>query len=56
MPGHLTYVEDVIEAIVNAVMVKFDFLGPLFSFDALLGFVSCFDDVPTSSYMDLSGF
>lgn len=49
-----------IEGVVNAVMVKFDFLGPLFSFDALLGFVSCFvscfDDVPTSSYMDLSGF
>ena len=33
-----------------------DFVDPHFSFDVLLGFISCFDDVHDSSFMDLSIF
>ena len=56
MPRYLAYVDNVFEGMVSPIMVKFDLVGPSFSFDALLGFVSYSKNVPTSSCMDLSTF
>ena len=50
------YVDDVFEGTTSPIMVKSELVGPLFSFDVLLDFVSYFDDVPTCLYMDLSFF
>lgn len=54
LPRYLAYVDNVFEGIVSPIMVKFDLVGLSFSFDALLGFVSYSNNVPTSSCMDLS--
>ena len=53
---YLAYDDDAFKGIVSLVMVEFDLMGPPFTFDSLLGFVSCYNDVPTFSYIDLSIF
>nr|CAN69635.1 hypothetical protein VITISV_040266 [Vitis vinifera] len=59
-PGLLTVVahdDDVFEGVTSPVVVESEHVDPSLSFDVLLGFVSCFDDVLTlSSYMDMSLF
>ena len=59
-PGLLTIVahdDDVLEGVISLVVVKFEHVDPLLSFDVLSGFVSRFDDVLVfSSYMDMSLF
>ena len=53
---YLAYDDDAFKGIVSLVMVEFDLIGPPFTFDSLLGFVSYSNDVPTFSYIDLSIF
>ena len=44
------------EGIVSPVERASDLVDPPLSFDVLLGFVSCSDDVTITSFMDLSIF
>ena len=49
--------DDVFEGVINLVVVESDHVHPPLSFDVLLGFIFCVDDVPIlSSYMDMSIF
>ena len=53
-PGLLTVVahdDDIFEGVISPAVVEFEHVDPLLSFDVLLGFVSCFDDVPTLSHI-----
>ena len=49
-------VDDLFEGTIGLVEGAFDFVDPPLSFDVLLGFVSRFDDVHDSSFMDFSIF
>ena len=53
---NVTFVDDVHEDIVSPVVVESNFVDPPLSFNVLLGFVSCSNDVPISSFMDWSVF
>ena len=59
-PGLLNDVvhdDDVFEGIISPIMVESEHVDPPFSFDVLLRFVSCSDDVlALSSYIDMSLF
>ena len=49
-------VADLSEGTIGPVEIVSDFVDPLLSFDVLSGFVSRFDDVHNSLFMDLSIF
>ena len=49
-------VDDLFTGTIGPVGGVFDFVDPPLSFDVLSGFVSCFNDVHGSSFMDLSLF
>ena len=49
-------VDGLFDGLVGLVKGASDFVDPPLSFDVFSGFVSCFDDVHDSSFMDLSIF
>ena len=48
--------DDLFEGTISFIEGAFDFVDPPLSFDILLGFISCYDNVYDSSSMDLSIF
>ena len=52
----VTVGDDLFEDTFSSIEGESDFVGPHLSFDILLGFISCFDDVYDSVSMDLSIF